>query len=305
LLAAYTNRGLAYANKSQYNRAIADYDQAIRINPTNAIALFNRGMAHEHNGEFNNALTDFRETLARNPNDRYAAEAVRRMERKLGAKTEPTHVPSRPRQSPSAGFQESETRIALLIGNSAYLNFGTLANPGNDARGIEAALKGAGFTSVTLVLDLPREKLIDALKTFSREAAKADWALIYFAGRGLELGGINYLVPVDARLSSDLDASYEAVELQRVLDAVGLARKIGLVILDACRDNPFVKTMTRSMPSTRSIGRGLAQIEPEGATLVAYAAKHGQVALDGAGTNSPFVTALIKNLEVPGVGLRK
>ena len=86
-----------------------------------------------------------------------------------------------------------------------------------------------------------------------------------------------------------------------MLDAVSGAKRIGLVILDACRDNPFVKTMTRSMASTRSIGRGLAQIEPEGATLVAYAAKHGQVALDGTGRNSPFVSALVKNLETPGL----
>src|SRR5262249_46926149 len=151
------------------------------------------------------------------------------------------------------------------------------------------------------LFDLPREKLLDALKTFAREAERADWALIYFAGHGLELGGVNYLVPVDAKMSSDRDASFEAVELQRLLDAVSGSKKIGLVIFDACRDNPFVKTMTRSMASTRSIGRGLAPIEPEGATLVAYAAKHGQEAHDGEGKNSPFVTALIKNLHVPGL----
>jgi tetratricopeptide (TPR) repeat protein len=296
---AYYNRGLAYHDKGDYDRAIADYNEAIRLDPRDGDSLFGRGRAYESKGDFANALTDFRSTVALAPNDTYAGEAVRRMEQKLAARSEPK--PATKSDQPPAAPGQPETRIALVIGNGAYAGVGALSNPGNDARAIEATLKKIGFTTVTLQLDLPRERLLDALKSFAREAEKADWALVYFAGHGLELGGINYLVPVDAKLASDRDASFEAVELQKVLDAVSGARRIGLVILDACRDNPFSKTMTRSMASTRSIGRGLAQIEPEGATLVAYAAKHGQVAMDGTGGNSPFVTALIKNLETPGL----
>ena len=297
---AYINRGGAYSSKGDYDRAIADFNEAIRLDPKYAAAYFDRGRAYELKGDFANALSDFRSALGLAPSDTYVAEAVRRIERKLAARTEPKPPVSKPVEPPVVPGQP-ETRIALVIGNGSYANFGALANPGNDAKAIAAALNGIGFKTVTLLFDLPRERLLDALKTFAREAEKADWALIYFAGHGLELGGVNYLVPVDAKMSSDRDASFEAIELQKVLDAVGGAKKIGLVILDACRDNPFVKTMTRSMASTRSIGRGLAQIEPEGATLVAYAAKHGQVAEDGAGKNSPFVTALIKNLETPGL----
>ena len=300
LATSYINRGGAYSDRGDYERAIADFNEAIRLDPKYAAAYFGRGRAYELKSDFANALSDFRAALGLAPGDTYVAEAVRRIERKLAARTEPKPPVSKSVEPPVVPGQP-EARIALIIGNGSYANFGALPNPGNDAKAIAAALNGIGFKTVTLLFDLPRERLLDALKTFAREAEKADWALIYFAGHGLELGWVNYLVPVDAKMSSDRDASFEAIELQKVLDAVGGAKKIGLVILDACRDNPFVKTMTRSMASTRSIGRGLAHIEPEGATLVAYAAKHGQVAEDGAGKNSPFVTALIKNLETPGL----
>src|SRR5262249_33495818 len=138
---------------------------------------------------------------------------------------------------------------------------------------------------------------------FAAAADRADWAVVYFAGHGLEVDGVNYLVPVDAKLASDRDVTFEAVSHEQVLQAVEGARKLRLVILDDCRDNPFVKTMTRSASSTRSIGRGLANIEPEGATLVVYAAKHGHTTLDGTGanTNSPFIIALVKHLDTAGL----
>ena len=302
LVHAYVNRGFAYNRKGYYDRAIAAYTEAIRLDPKDADPLFGRGRAHELNGNFANALADFQSALTLEPNDTYVGEAIRRMEHKLAARAKPKPLVSRPRPPPAVSNQP-EIRIALVIGNSSYANFGKLPNPGDDAKAIEVTLKSIGYKTVTLLLDLPREKLLDALKTFARDAEKADWALLYFAGHGLELGGINYLVPVDAKLSSDRDVSHEAVELGKVLDAVGGAKKIGLVILDACRDNPFIKTMTRSMASTRSIGRGLAQIQLEGATLVAFAAKHGQVAEDGVGKNSPFVTALIKNLKLSRIDI--
>jgi tetratricopeptide (TPR) repeat protein len=298
---AYAHRAYAYKGKLDYDRAIADLNEAIRLDPKFTTPHFHRGLIYELKGDFANALAAFRSGLALAPNETEFSDAVRRLEQKLAARSEPKPTVSKPVEPPVVPGQP-ETRVALVIGNGSYSNFGPLANPGNDAKAIAAALNSLGFKTITPLFDLPRERLLDALKTFAREAEKADWAVIYFAGHGLELGGVNYLIPVDAKMSSDRDASFEAVELQKVLDAVGGAKKIGLIILDACRDNPFIKTMTRSMASTRSIGRGLAQVEPEGATLVAYAAKHGQVAQDGeGGKNSPFVAALIKNLEVAGV----
>src|ERR671933_1615495 len=140
-----------------------------------------------------------------------------------------------------------------------------------------------------------------ALQSFAAQAVTADWAVIYYAGHGIEVGGANYLIPIDAALKTDRDVQFEAVPLDQVLASIEGAKKLRLVLLDACRDNPFVRQMTRTLAS-RSIGRGLAPPpEPEGGTLVAYAAKHGQVALDGAGQNSPFVSALLKHLESPGL----
>jgi uncharacterized caspase-like protein len=153
---------------------------------------------------------------------------------------------------------------------------------------------------VILRNDLTGTALLEELRAFANEADRADWAVVYFAGHGIEFGGTNYLIPTDARLVSDRDISFESIALDQVLLAVEGARKLRMVILDACRDNPFVQTIARANP-TRSLGRGLARVEPEGATLVAYAAKAGQVALDGTGENSPFVAALIKHIETPGL----
>lgn len=138
--------------------------------------------------------------------------------------------------------------------------------------------------------------------TFSDRAASADWAMIYFAGHGMEIAGTNYLIPVDARLRADRDVPDEAVSLNRVLDSLGLACKLRLVVLDACRDNPYSTGMTRS--AGFSTTRGLAPPKP-GPALVVYAAAQGQVAFEGDGANSPFVTALTKYMATPGLELRR
>jgi Flp pilus assembly protein TadD len=213
----------------------------------------------------------------------------------------PVVVALPPAPGPVAAPAPAERRVALVIGNSSYANAAALPNPKNDAGLIAAALKQAAFSRVDLHHDLPRDRMIDALKAFAAEADRADWAVVYFAGHGLEIGGINYLVPIDAKLASDRDIPFEAIALENVLHAVGGSRKLKLVVLDACRDNPFARTMTRSAASTRTLGRGLAQVEPEGATLVAYAAKHGQVAQDGDGANSPFATALARSIGERGL----
>jgi uncharacterized caspase-like protein len=196
--------------------------------------------------------------------------------------------------------QPAETRVALVIGNSSYTSAPALPNPARDAATVAQAFREAGFTTVQIKTDLGYDEMRRALRDFSAEADKADWAVVYFAGQGLEMGGQNFLVPVDARLKSDRDIQFEAVPLDQVQSSIEGAKKLRLVILDACRNNPFLQQMTRTVAS-RPIGRGLARVEPEGGTLIAYAAKAGQVALDGEGENSPFVTALVKHLQVPGL----
>jgi uncharacterized caspase-like protein len=200
--------------------------------------------------------------------------------------------------------QARQRRVALVIGNSAYRSVPALPNPRRDAEAMAAALRQVGFQSVSLKGDLTREALIEALRSFAREAESADWAVVYFAGHGIEMGGANYLIPVDARLEADRDIPLEAVALDQVLGVVEAARKLRVVLLDACRDNPFARQMRRTTAS-RSIGRGLARVEPAGGTIVAYAAKDGQIALDGDAGNSPFVVALLKHMATPGVEINK
>jgi hypothetical protein len=197
----------------------------------------------------------------------------------------------------------AEKRVALVIGNADYINATKLPNPANDAVAVSAMLESAGFT-VEIHTDLGNSEMRRIIRNFSDQAQNADVAVVYFAGHGLEVDGTNFLVPTDAKLQRDIDVEDEAIALDRVLKVIEPARKLRLVILDACRDNPFVRTMTRTM-MTRSIGRGLARIEPVTSnTLVAYAARAGSTAADGDRANSPFTAALLKDVPVPGLDLR-
>jgi uncharacterized caspase-like protein len=196
----------------------------------------------------------------------------------------------------------AQTRIALVIGNSAYRNVAVLPNPQNDAADITASLQRLGF-SVRSLNDATLEAMRRALLQFGRDAQGADMAVVFFAGHGMEIGGENWLIPVDAELRSDRDAENEAVSLKSVMLQVSNAVNLGLVILDSCRDNPFAAQMQRVMRS-RAVDRGLARVEPADNVLVAYGAKDGTVASDGRGRNSPFTTALLNNLEKAGIEIR-
>ena len=191
-----------------------------------------------------------------------------------------------------------------MIGNGAYRNVHPLDNPPRDAKLIAASLKEVGFQTVTLSSDLTRDKFFEVLRAFASDAEKADWAVIYYAGHGFEVGGVNYLVPVDAKLAADKDAETEAVALEQVIAAVGGARKLRLVLLDACRDNPFAPTMKRTM-AVQLVDKGFSDIEPSSGFMVVYAAKHGETALDGDGVDSPFATALAHDVREPKVEVRK
>lgn len=199
----------------------------------------------------------------------------------------------------------ADKRVALVLGNSAYQNVPRLTNPINDSALIAAKLKEAGFDMVTSRHDLTALETRRALRDFEDSARNADIAVIYYAGHGIEVDGVNYLVPVDAKLVRDSDVYDEALSLERVLFALEPATKLRLVILDACRDNPFAQTMKRTLAS-RSIGRGLAKVEPSSPnTLIAYSAKAGSTAQDGEGKDSPFTIALANHLTTPGLDVRK
>ena len=204
----------------------------------------------------------------------------------------------------SADPARAEKRVALVIGISAYQQAPQLPNPARDAEAMMALFKKAGFDVIVGKRDLGVAELRRTIREFSETSRDADISVVYYAGHGIEVDGVNYLVPADAKLVSDFDVEDETISLERVLKALDPAKRLKLVILDACRDNPFTRTMKRTVAS-RAIGRGLAKIEPAMSdTLVAYAARAGAVAADGDGQNSPFAIALLKHITEPGLDLR-
>jgi len=205
----------------------------------------------------------------------------------------------------ACGPAQAEKRIALVIGNSAYKNVPKLRNPVNDAALVGGMFKKAGFEWIDIRTDLNGAEMRKALRDFGARAREADVAVIYYAGHGIELDGTNYLIPIDATLETDSDVLDETVALDRALFAAEPAKQLRLIILDACRDNPFAKTMKRTI-AARAIGRGLAKVEPTSPnTMIAFAAKAGSTASDGDAKDSPFATALVDRLPTPGLDLRK
>jgi formylglycine-generating enzyme required for sulfatase activity len=196
-------------------------------------------------------------------------------------------------------------RVALVIGNSAYQRVPVLANPAKDADDMSEMFRKAGFTVVLAKHNLGATEMRRALRDFSDEVRDADVAIVYYAGHGMEIEGTNYLIPVDALLERDIDAFDEAIPLDRLLTVIEPAKQLRLVILDACRDNPFNKVMKHSV-AARAVVRGLAKVEPNSPnTMVAFAAKAGSTASDGDDQNSPYTTALLRHLPRPGLDLRK
>lgn len=204
----------------------------------------------------------------------------------------------------AAPHASAQKRVALIIGNGAYGKVPQLANPTRDAAALENMLRAAGFDSIRRAENLRLAEMRRALRDFSTEVASADIAVAYFAGHGIEVNGSNYLIPIDAILERDIDVEDEALPLERVSQILEPAKRLRLIVLDACRDNPFVRSMKRSATG-RSVGRGLARVEVlTSDTLVAYAAKAGSTASDGSGTNSPYTLALLNHLATPGLDVR-
>ncbi|MBR1277592.1 tetratricopeptide repeat protein [Bradyrhizobium sp. AUGA SZCCT0283] len=309
---AYYNRGNAYGNKGDTARAIADYTEAIHLDPTYANAYVNRGLAYEKLADSAKARSDFNTTLGLGQKATKWAQdkarerlAVLPSPQPAAALLEKTNAATAIVTS-TAPVSNNDRRIALVIGNSAYQNVAALPNPVRDANLVADVLKRTGFEAVTLLTDLRKDALVSVLRDFAARAETADWAVVYYAGHGMEVGGINYLIPTDAKIAADRDIGFEAVPLEQVLNAAERAKKLRLVILDACRDNPFANQMKRTLTvASRSVSRGLAAVEPEAGTLVVYAAKDGETALDGDGINSPFASAFVKNLPTPGLEVRR
>ena len=310
---AYNDRGDTYYSKLDYDRALADYSEAIRLDPTFILAHSNRGETYEAKGDRNKAIEDYSRALTLPATTEHQRTRQAFAETRLAAlrgappATTPALVApppvaaTRPAAAPKAATTPSGRRVALVIGNSAYAAIERLANPANDARAVAATLRRLGFAEVIERHDLSLAAMVEAFKAFGDKTANADWAIVYYAGHGIEMAGTTYLIPTDARLMRDAHVPDEALPLDRVLAKVETARRLRLVILDACRNNPFLVRMARAAGPGRSVGRGLARIEPDGGVIVAYAAKHGTIAQDGPAARSPFTEALLAHLEEPGL----
>jgi caspase domain-containing protein len=200
----------------------------------------------------------------------------------------------------------ADRRVALVIGNSAYSNAPALANTVADAVGLARLFRSAGFETVILRNDLGVMDFRRTVRDFLLTAEGADIAVVYYAGHGVEIGGMNYLVPVDAKLSRDYDVDDEAVSLDRIVWSLQSVKRLRLILLDACRDSPFPNRMRSAGGGVRAIeSRGLLKPIDVGAdTLVAYAAKAGSKSYDGNGPNSPYATALLRHLAEPAVDIR-
>jgi tetratricopeptide (TPR) repeat protein len=313
---AYNNRGSAHSRKRDYERAIADYNQAIRLDPKNARVYNNRGEAYEAKNDPDHAMADFEQALNLDPSLEDARRGRERLQVLLAKQPNPggqanapasTTVPIAQIAAPAntivapVAVAPPDRRIALVIGMSVYADGPPLRNPASDARAVADAFRRLGFAEVIEREDLTRVKLEEVLKDFGDKAADADWAVIYYAGHGVEMNGNNYLVPVDAKLARAEHVEDETVSLTRVLSKTELAHKLRMVILDACRNNPF--RMASADGRSRSIGRGLSRVEPARGVLVAYAARDGTTADDGDSGHSPFTQALLANLETPGLDI--
>ncbi len=333
-------RGDTYRYLGEFDRAITDYNRALELLPGYIAAYTGRGLTYEKMGDPVHARAEFEKALNSNSQiraelSRSGLETARAHLAALDSGVAPPVIPAAPAKAASTtsiptpepvvptalpvAHAKQGRRVALVIGNSAYRNVPALPNPERDAAIVAASLRAIGFDRVTIETNDSREKMIDALRNFVDEADKADWAMVYYAGHGIEMGGVNYLIPVDAKFATDRDAQFEAIPFEKVMASLEGARKLKLLLLDACRDNPFAPQMRRTAPQdvavatstagaavgTRSIGRGLGEVKVSGATLVVFAAKQGQVALDGDGDDSPFAVAVVQRIATPGVEINK
>jgi uncharacterized caspase-like protein len=206
----------------------------------------------------------------------------------------------------SASASLAEGKVALVVGMKSYQFAPPLTNPVNDANAIAAVLEAIGFTIVP-VMDGDTRTLRSKLREFSALSEDATIALVYYAGHGIEVDGVNYLVPVDMKVEAEADL-FELTKAEDMVAAAALASKLSVVILDACRDNPFSRSLSESFESrSMAVGRGIVKIDETkvpGNTLIAYATSAGNVALDGDGANSPFAVALQQHLGEQGKDIR-
>src|SRR5215468_1290932 len=193
----------------------------------------------------------------------------------------------------------ADRRVALVIGNGVYTKAPHLANPPHDVHDVAAALKRINF-DVIQGTDLDRARMQDAIVRFARAAQSADVGIFYYSGHAIQFKGVNYLMPVDAKLDDEADL-YRFTKVDDVLGYLQQVKALKILVLDACRNNPLAETLKRSIGSTRAVSlqRGLAAMQAPTGTIVSYSTQAGRTAADGTGRNSPYTAAFLRHIEEP------
>ena len=321
LASTYINRAVIWRARGDIDRAIADSSDAIRLikaapptnimTPPNSVlisASVERGLAYEAKGDYAQAKADFGTALATTASDAGSkssqATAKVRLSLLSGNDVQPA-----PAASPPA--QAMGRRVALVIGNGAYAHVTALPNPPNDARAIAKSLRDLGF-AVAEGIDLDRAAMRKITRDFLRDAARAQTALLYYAGHGVQIDGRNYLVPVDVRLQGGANPVEAMTDMDTILAGLEDQVRTNILIFDACRNNPMAQRSASAEASRAIGGGGLAAPASLGAgatrgagTLIAFATAPGQVALDGDGSNSPFSAALSRHIGTPGLEVQQ
>ncbi len=323
------NRAVLWRAKGELDRAIADSTEAVRLAknpPSNTMtppgsvpiaAYFTRAMSWEAKGDYENARADFTATLQGTASDAAskANQATARVRLSLlaDAGVPPRETAASPHQTaaPSPAATPGK-RMALVIGNGAYSGVKALPNPPNDARAVAKSLRDIGFT-VAEGIDLDRASMQTMTRNFLRDASRAQIALVYYAGHGVQIGGRNFLIPVDVRMQPGHSITDGMIDMDTILAGLDDQVRTNILIFDACRNNPL-EQQTASNDSGRGIsaGSGLAAPTALGAgqtlgagTLIAFATAPGKVALDGEGANSPFSAALSRHIGTPGLEVQQ
>jgi tetratricopeptide (TPR) repeat protein len=338
------DRAVVWRAKGDLDRAIADGTEAIRLArakaPTNIMtppgsvlisAYSQRALAYEAKGDFDNAKKDYAAAIEGRASDAgsKANQATAKVRLSLlseapaappprTAVTGPSPIGAAAKRAESPAPVQSvatSRRVALVIGNGTYTHVKALPNPSNDARSIARSLRDIGF-AVTEGIDLDRAAMQTMTREFLREAARAQVAVVYYAGHGVQIDGRNYLVPVDIQFQSGTDVTAAMMDMDTIMAGLDDQVRTNILILDACRNNPMAPKVAAAGTSrgieAMEVGSGLAAPTSLGAgatlgagTLIAFATAPGQVALDGEGANSPFSAALSRHIGTPGLEVQQ
>ncbi len=302
--AAFVTRADILLALGKTTEAIDDYSEAIKPGEAAPQAYAGRAQAYEKQGRTALAVLDYQKAVTLDAGDPLQRQARLLAQERLAA-LENQKAPQASVIPATGKTYDLGRRIALVVGQSAYRYADALPNPTNDAAAVAQTFRQLGFTEVQEIRNAPRGELETAIKDFGDRAEEADWAVVFYAGHGMQIDGHNYLIPTDAKVARAEHAEFETLNLDRVLASAGGAKKLGIVILDACRNNPFLERLSERSRGTRALAGGFARVEPRKGQLVVYATRENHTAADGGDEHSPFTHALLYHISEPGIDVER